>query len=94
MYSLEEHRVPGVDEAFYIRDFVTEAEAVRLEESVYSAPKPKWKTLRNRRLQNWGGLPSHKGKCSRLSYCSLLQCSPPLSTFFSRCYKQETLQAL
>ncbi|TRZ01478.1 hypothetical protein DNTS_031892, partial [Danionella cerebrum] len=28
---------------------------------VYRAPKPKWTQLSGRRLQNWGGLPNHKG---------------------------------
>lgn len=76
--------MPGVNEAFYIRNFVTEAEAARLEESVYSAPKPKWRTLRNRRLQNWGGLPSHKGKWRVVAYCSL-QWRPPFSIAFRAC---------
>ncbi|XP_021347351.1 alpha-ketoglutarate-dependent dioxygenase alkB homolog 6-like isoform X2 [Mizuhopecten yessoensis] len=32
--------------------------------NVYSAPKPKWTQLSNRRLQNWGGLPHPKGMVS------------------------------
>ncbi|RKO86893.1 hypothetical protein BDK51DRAFT_13671, partial [Blyttiomyces helicus] len=38
----------------YIPDFITEAEAARLLVKVNAAPKPRWTTLRNRRLQNWG----------------------------------------
>lgn len=30
-------------------------------DKVDSAPKPKWCQLKNRRLQNWGGIPHVKG---------------------------------
>jgi len=30
-------------------------------DKVSSAPKPKWCQLKNRRLQNWGGIPHAKG---------------------------------
>ncbi|XP_077174783.1 putative RNA/DNA demethylase ALKBH6 isoform X2 [Paroedura picta] len=40
--------------AYYIPDFITEAEEVHLLQQVYGAPKPKWTQLSGRRLQNWG----------------------------------------
>ncbi|XP_062996393.1 alpha-ketoglutarate-dependent dioxygenase alkB homolog 6 [Elgaria multicarinata webbii] len=47
--------------AYYIPDFITEAEEAYLLQQVYGAPKPKWTQLSGRRLQNWGGLPHAKG---------------------------------
>ncbi|KAI6207365.1 Fe2OG dioxygenase domain-containing protein [Aphelenchoides besseyi] len=40
----------------YIPNFITIEEEQRLLARVYAVPKPKWDTLRNRRLQSWGGL--------------------------------------
>ncbi|KYO25339.1 alpha-ketoglutarate-dependent dioxygenase alkB-like protein 6 [Alligator mississippiensis] len=63
-------RVPGLDPfrvqeappaAYYVPDFISEAEEARLLQQVYAAPKPKWTQLSGRRLQNWGGLPHPKG---------------------------------
>ncbi|XP_033014514.1 alpha-ketoglutarate-dependent dioxygenase alkB homolog 6 [Lacerta agilis] len=47
--------------AYYVPDFITEAEEAYLLQQVYDAPKPKWTQLSGRRLQNWGGLPHPKG---------------------------------
>uniref|UniRef100_A0A8D0CAJ9 AlkB homolog 6 n=1 Tax=Salvator merianae TaxID=96440 RepID=A0A8D0CAJ9_SALMN len=47
--------------AYYIPEFLTEAEEAYLLQQVYGAPKPKWTQLSGRRLQNWGGLPHPKG---------------------------------
>ncbi|KAF8763995.1 Alpha-ketoglutarate-dependent dioxygenase like protein [Argiope bruennichi] len=49
------------DSAYYVPNFITPSEESQLLEKIYSSPKPKWKTLSNRRLQNWGGLPHPKG---------------------------------
>lgn len=46
---------------YYIPNFLTKDDVVMLLEKVYNVPKPKWKNLNNRRLQNWGGLPHPKG---------------------------------
>lgn len=40
---------------FYIPNFITEDEERFLTDTLLSAPKPKWKFLQNRRLQEWGG---------------------------------------
>ncbi|KAG9303553.1 hypothetical protein G9A89_018449 [Geosiphon pyriformis] len=47
--------------AYYIPDFIDENEEQVLWDRVYSAPKPKWVTLKHRRLQIWGGLPTKSG---------------------------------
>ncbi len=47
--------------AYYIPSFIDESEEKSLLKSVYESPKPKWTQLKNRRLQNWGGLPNVKG---------------------------------
>ncbi|PTU20545.1 hypothetical protein P175DRAFT_0457925 [Aspergillus ochraceoroseus IBT 24754] len=45
-------RLPG-DDAFYIAEFITEAEEERLLQKISSAPLPKWTHLSHRRLQTW-----------------------------------------
>ncbi|TDL26829.1 hypothetical protein BD410DRAFT_812647 [Rickenella mellea] len=49
-YALENH--PSV---FYVPNFVTGQEEEYILRKINGAPKPKWKTLSNRRLQVWGG---------------------------------------
>ncbi|XVF40885.1 hypothetical protein PTKIN_Ptkin01aG0152700 [Pterospermum kingtungense] len=45
----------------YIPDFITDSEHAQLLNNVYQAPVSKWKSLKNRRLQNWGGVVHEKG---------------------------------
>jgi len=52
------------DSIYHIPDYITEAEEADLIRRVDSSPLPKWTTLSNRRLQNWGGLPHPKGMIS------------------------------
>lgn len=47
--------------AYYIPNFITEEQETYIIDKVNEAPKPKWCHLKNRRLQNWGGIPHAKG---------------------------------
>ncbi|MDP1159490.1 hypothetical protein, partial [Klebsiella variicola] len=42
-------------------DFITDIEQEQLLNNIYQAPVSKWKSLKNRRLQNWGGVVHEKG---------------------------------
>nr|XP_018900106.1 PREDICTED: alpha-ketoglutarate-dependent dioxygenase alkB homolog 6 [Bemisia tabaci] len=48
----------------YIPNFITPEEEENILNKVNSSPKPKWTQLRNRRLQNWGGVPHPNGMIS------------------------------
>ncbi|KAK6145029.1 hypothetical protein DH2020_021849 [Rehmannia glutinosa] len=52
--SSNEFIVGSVPTVFYIPDYVTAAEEDQLLNNIYQAPISKWKSLKNRRLQNWG----------------------------------------
>lgn len=41
---------------YYIPNFINQDEEDYLLQKVNDAPKPKWVQLKNRRLQNWGGI--------------------------------------
>ena len=59
----KKYKLTSVPESvYYIPYFLTKDEEQELLGKVNSAPKPKWKSLSNRRLQNWGGLPHPKGE--------------------------------
>ena len=47
--------------AYYIPNFISVSQQQELIRNIYASPKPKWTTLSNRRLQNWGGYPHPKG---------------------------------
>ncbi|CAG8498301.1 1401_t:CDS:2 [Acaulospora morrowiae] len=62
--SLNEYRVKSINSAYYIKEFIDAQEEQNILDKIYSAPKPKWVTLKNRRLQNWGGIPTERGMLS------------------------------
>ncbi|KAL0390420.1 UNVERIFIED_CONTAM: Alpha-ketoglutarate-dependent dioxygenase alkB6 [Sesamum calycinum] len=45
--------VGSVPTVLYIPDYITAAEEDQLLNNIYQAPISKWKSLKNRRLQNW-----------------------------------------
>ncbi|KAJ4829820.1 hypothetical protein Tsubulata_025331 [Turnera subulata] len=50
-----------VPTVMYVPDFITPSEESHLLDKVHGAPLSKWKSLKNRRLQNWGGVVHEKG---------------------------------
>ena len=62
MNVLGSYRVKNApDTVYYIPNFITEDEETHILKMVYNAPKPKWTCLRNRRLQDYGGIPHPNG---------------------------------
>lgn len=59
--GLEKFSIEGVETAFYVADFITEDQEAYLLQQIANSPKPKWKFLNNRSLQNYGGVPHPKG---------------------------------
>ncbi|KAL3850352.1 hypothetical protein ACJIZ3_012234 [Penstemon smallii] len=53
--------VGSVPTVYYIPEYVTVSEEELLLNNIYQAPVSKWKCLKNRRLQNWGGVVHEKG---------------------------------
>ncbi|XP_011629259.1 alpha-ketoglutarate-dependent dioxygenase alkB homolog 6 isoform X8 [Amborella trichopoda] len=55
--NLEEHlkqfRLGSLPTVFYIPNFVSKSEETHLLQYIYGVPASKWKSLKNRRLQNW-----------------------------------------
>ncbi|XP_059659503.1 alkylated DNA repair protein ALKBH6 homolog isoform X2 [Cornus florida] len=51
--KMKEFVVGSVPTLFYIPDFITDGEQDQLVNNIYQAPLSKWKSLKNRRLQNW-----------------------------------------
>jgi len=51
-------RLPALLVLRYVPDFLSEEEEKALLSNVYDAPASRWVTLKNRRLQSWGGYPS------------------------------------
>ncbi|XP_072960440.1 alkylated DNA repair protein ALKBH6 homolog isoform X1 [Typha angustifolia] len=59
--KLEDYIVGSLPTVFYIPNFITESEHAQLLHHIYEVPPSRWKSLKNRRLQNWGGLVHEKG---------------------------------
>ncbi|XP_065854437.1 alkylated DNA repair protein ALKBH6 homolog isoform X2 [Euphorbia lathyris] len=59
--NLNNFRVGNIPTVICKPDFITENEEKYLLEKIYEAPLSKWKSLKNRRLQNWGGVVHEKG---------------------------------
>ncbi|EPS65036.1 hypothetical protein M569_09743 [Genlisea aurea] len=59
--DMEEFVVNTIPTVLYIPQYVTAAEEFQLLNMIYQAPVSKWKSLKNRRLQNWGGIVHEKG---------------------------------
>ena len=60
MTNLQDFLVNGIpNTCYYIPNFVTPEEEQSILQNVNKAAKSKWVKLSNRRLQNWGGIPSN-----------------------------------
>ncbi|KAL6203868.1 hypothetical protein ACLB2K_027567 [Fragaria x ananassa] len=62
---LNNFKVGSLPTVIYIPDFITKNEETLLLKNIYDAPVSKWKSLKNRRLQNWGGVVHEKGLISQ-----------------------------
>ncbi|KAK1280493.1 hypothetical protein QJS04_geneDACA015141 [Acorus gramineus] len=58
---MEEYRVGTLPTLYYIPDFISDLQQSQILHHIYEAPVTKWKSLKNRRLQNWGGVVHEKG---------------------------------
>lgn len=62
MIELADYKIPNApDTVHYIPNFISAAEEAFILRKVYEVPKPKWTCLKNRRLQDYGGIPHPKG---------------------------------
>ncbi|KAM0894216.1 hypothetical protein ACQ4PT_024622 [Festuca glaucescens] len=59
--SPPDYAIGSIPTVLYVPDFISQTEQSQLLHHIYQAPVPKWKTLKNRRLQNWGGVVHEKG---------------------------------
>ncbi|KAI5444848.1 hypothetical protein KIW84_013215, partial [Lathyrus oleraceus] len=79
---LDNFKIGSLPNVFYIPDFITDADQTLLFNNIYAAPSSKWKLLKNRRLQNWGGVVHEKGL--------LPQALPPWLTNFTHKISEES----
>ncbi|KAJ6810770.1 alpha-ketoglutarate-dependent dioxygenase alkB-like protein 6 [Iris pallida] len=80
--ELQKHIVGSLPTIFYIPNFITNSEQAQLLHHIYEVPASRWKSLKNRRLQNWGGVVHEKGL--------LPQDLPPWLTKFTQRIFQQT----
>ncbi|GAY61353.1 hypothetical protein CUMW_209310 [Citrus unshiu] len=59
--NFNQFTVGNLPTLMYVADFITNIEETQLLNNIYGAPLSKWKSLKNRRLQNWGGVVHEKG---------------------------------
>ncbi|KAJ6383230.1 hypothetical protein OIU76_000016 [Salix suchowensis] len=59
--NLNRFQVGQLPTVIYMPNFITQTEETHLlQKVIYEAPLSKWKSLKNRRLQNWGGVVPRK----------------------------------
>ncbi|KAI3917052.1 hypothetical protein MKX01_003501 [Papaver californicum] len=59
--NLKKFKVRSLPTLYYIPNFISDSEQTQLLNHIYQSPISKWKSLKNRRLQNWGGVVHEKG---------------------------------
>ncbi|KAJ0979124.1 hypothetical protein J5N97_014598 [Dioscorea zingiberensis] len=59
--NIKDYVVGDLPTLIYIPNFITDSEQAQLLHHIYEVPASKWKNLKNRRLQNWGGVVHEKG---------------------------------
>uniref|UniRef100_A0A1D1XI67 Putative alpha-ketoglutarate-dependent dioxygenase ABH6 n=2 Tax=Anthurium amnicola TaxID=1678845 RepID=A0A1D1XI67_9ARAE len=60
-FVLSDYAVGSLRTLFYIPNFISTSEESQLLHNINGTPISKWKSLKNRRLQNWGGVVHEKG---------------------------------
>ncbi|KAJ1689294.1 hypothetical protein LUZ63_013449 [Rhynchospora breviuscula] len=59
--DLDEFVVGSLPTLIYVPNFISDSEQTELLHHIYQVPVSRWKSLKNRRLQNWGGVVHEKG---------------------------------
>ncbi|KAL1540917.1 alpha-ketoglutarate-dependent dioxygenase alkB 6 [Salvia divinorum] len=81
---MRKYVVGSVPTVMYIPEYISPAEEDLLLKNIYQAPLSKWKTLKNRKLQNWGGVVHEKGLLAQ-------QLPSWLKTVTNRIYEESKL---